>query len=368
MWEEKKPGGKVKYYERYKDPLTGLTKTATMTIASTGRKRDRQIAEEALKRKIAQITAVGQKPDDLTFQELCRRRVEWQKRNCKLQTAVSSESYLRTLTRIVGPETLVKRLTASSAEQAIGCDNPVTYNERLKHFKSLIHWGYRYDLIDDISYLDKMQRRKEPPVREKDKFKYLEREEITKLLAGMKEERWRLLTEFLILSGLRIGEAIALLDEDLDTKTREISVNKTYAIHTDRISSTKTDTSDRIVYMQDELLECVKKIKAFVKQSKVRFAFQSDIFFPDDDGAYIKYDSYRQYFGDYTQRLIGRRLTPHALRHTHTAMLAEAGIPLEAISRRLGHADSRITREVYLHVTEKMEEREREKIRQIQIL
>lgn len=58
-------------------------------------------------------------------------------------------------------------------------------------------------------------------------------------------------------------------------------------------------------------------------------------------------------------------------RSTHcgilTAMLAEAGVPLEAISRRLGHADSKITREVYYHVTEKMKEKENEMIKKVRI-
>lgn len=368
MWEEKKPGGKVKYYERYKDPLTGRTKTVTMTMPSAGRKKDSRIAEEILKRKIDTLTANRQTSTNLTFSELCRRRIEWQQRNCKPQTASSSEVYLNTLKRLLGDETLVHRLSASVAEEALDCDSPVKYNERLKHFKSLIRWGYRYDLVGDISYLSKMQKRKEPPVREKDKYKYLERDEIAELLASMKMENWKLLTEFLILSGLRIGEALALNDADVDTDRREISVNKTYSLVTYEISSTKTDTSDRIVYMQDELLECVRKIRQYVRHQKIRFAFQSDLFFPNEDGDHLHYHAYRKYLEECTEHLLGRRLSPHALRHTHTAMLAESGVPLEAISRRLGHADSKITRDVYMHVTQRMEERERERIRGIHFL
>jgi integrase len=40
--------------------------------------------------------------------------------------------------------------------------------------------------------------------------------------------------------------------------------------------------------------------------------------------SYISYDVYAKYFRENTERIIGRRLTPHSLRHTHTAMLAEA--------------------------------------------
>ena len=44
-------------------------------------------------------------------------------------------------------------------------------------------------------------------------------------------------------------------------------------------------------------------------------------------------------------------LTPHSLRHTHTSLLAEAGVGLEEIMERLGHIDDDTTRNVYLHVT-----------------
>ncbi len=35
-------------------------------------------------------------------------------------------------------------------------------------------------------------------------------------------------------------------------------------------------------------------------------------------------------------------LTPHSLRHTHTSLLAEAGVPLEQIMDHLGHTDDKL--------------------------
>lgn len=48
---------------------------------------------------------------------------------------------------------------------------------------------------------------------------------------------------------------------------------------------------------------------------------------------------------------LNEKLTPHSLRHTHTILLAEAGVGLEEIMDRLGHADNDTTRKIYLHVT-----------------
>lgn len=366
MYKRKLPSGNIQYGEWYTDPFTGKQKRAYVTIKPTGRKSDDRVAENALKAKIRELTAYSQCPKDLTFRELCDRRVQWQQLHDKPQTAYSSESYLRVLSHMIGDDVLVSKLTAPFVEKALAADSPVTYNERLKHFKSCIRWGYRNDLVSDIGYLDKLQRAKEPPVREKDKYKYLEKDEIRTVLDGMKEDRWRLLTEFLILSGLRIGEAAALLDSDVDDDT--IHVTKTYNVAIDQTSTTKTEASARDVHIQGELADCIRRIRLFVRKREILFGFRSELFFPDDDGNHLHYDSYRQYFGDQTEKLIGRRLTPHSLRHTHTAMLAEAGVPLEAISHRLGHADSKITRDVYYHVTSKMREKENQMLDQVKIL
>ena len=46
----------------------------------------------------------------------------------------------------------------------------------------------------------------------------------------------------------------------------------------------------------------------------------------------------------------------------------EQGIDKDSISRRLGHANSRITEEIYLHVTKKLEEKQNEQIKEVKIL
>ncbi|WP_406589693.1 tyrosine-type recombinase/integrase [Bacillus atrophaeus] len=48
---------------------------------------------------------------------------------------------------------------------------------------------------------------------------------------------------------------------------------------------------------------------------------------------------------------IDKKLTPHTLRHTHTSLLAEAGVDLQRIMDRLGHTEDKTTTQVYLHIT-----------------
>jgi integrase len=47
---------------------------------------------------------------------------------------------------------------------------------------------------------------------------------------------------------------------------------------------------------------------------------------------------------------VGRRISLHALRHTHASSLIAAGIDILTISRRLGHANPSVTLSVYGHL------------------
>lgn len=43
------------------------------------------------------------------------------------------------------------------------------------------------------------------------------------------------------------------------------------------------------------------------------------------------------------------QMTPHGLRHLHASLLLAEGLPLPAVSQRLGHANTQVTASVYAH-------------------
>ena len=53
---------------------------------------------------------------------------------------------------------------------------------------------------------------------------------------------------------------------------------------------------------------------------------------------------------------IKKNITSHFFRHTHVSKLAELGVEWEVVRRRVGHKDSKTTKEIYFHVTEKMQD------------
>ena len=247
--------------------------------------------------------------------------------------------------------------------------NPTTLNEMLRSFKTLMTWAYRNDYIASVEWLRKLERYPEPTTREKNAEKFLERNELTVLLPELKVDVNRYLITFLALSGLRVGEALALTKDDVDLTARLIHVTKTRDAVTGEVQDgAKTYMSNRSVYIQDELLDLCREISLYMKRMALACGFRTSLFFSDFDGRPLQYDTLNKYFRENCERVLHRRLTLHSLRHTHASLMFEGGASLDAVSLRLGHSDSRITKEIYLHVTEKLREQYNQTFDTIRIL
>ncbi|MEG1138326.1 MAG: site-specific integrase, partial [Lachnospiraceae bacterium] len=274
--------------------------------------------------------------------------------------------------KVLGRDTLVNKLSAQYIRDrmlSIEADSG-TINELLKRSKSILRWGYNNEYMNDISYLDKIQPLPDSTYREKVEDKYLEADDFKLLLNGMNVLLWELVSKFLGLSGLRIGEAIALENVDIDFKNRLIHISKTFDVNNLVETSTKTLTSHREIYMQEELYEVCRDIKAcMLRQGLTNGYGKSRLFLQGPTGDHIKYYAYNKYVKENGLRTLNREnITPHIFRHTHTCMLAENGVQLDTISRRLGHGDSKITKDVYSHVTKRIKQNDYDQVAKVRIM
>ena len=359
MWIEPLKNGKFRAVERYEDPLTGKEKKISVTI-DRNTAPARKAAQKTLEEKIQGKQHITTK-DNITLGELADRYLANQKQELKPSSYIQTDHHIRQLMKIIGPDCIVSRLTAGIVSDKLRSagKTPYTTNRDMKYFKAMIRWGYVNDLVEDKEWLDKIQKVTDRQNGiEKTEEKYLESEELKTLINGM-EGQDRLITEFLALSGLRIGELLALEDSDIDGE----GIHVTKDMYNGVINETpKTDSSNRVVYVQPELVSVVAKIRRLTRAVKFALGDRSARFMV------FSYPAYRRTLQKAGNELLGRNVTPHMLRHTHTSLLAEQGIPLEAISRRLGHHDSKITREIYLHVTEKRKKMENAMIAAVKIL
>jgi len=203
---------------------------------------------------------------------------------------------------------------------------------------------------------------------EKEIPKYLEKEDLATFLkiahdAGLKSDY----TTFLVLAytGLRAGELCALKWADIDFEGHTIKVARTYYNPKNNIikyelQPPKTKSSRRVINVAKRVTDELEIHR--VKQNKFKMLNRDR--WHDEDFIFCvpRYPGYPIYIKLIEGRMarllkisgLSKDLTPHSLRHTHTSLLAEAGVGLEEIMERLGHSDDDITRKVYLHVTKDM--------------
>ena len=354
-----------KFVERYTDPMTGKTRRVSV-VMEKNTAQSRKLAAVALSEKIDK--ALLPQAPKLTLKELVDLYASEQLRTVKQSTYKRNCGACKSIMKILGADTLVENLNAGYIRERFLATGrtPGTMNEWMTRLKALLRWGYRNDYISSIAYLDKIERFKDVSHRKKIEDKFLESTEVKKLLDGMNITKWKILTEFLVLSGLRFGEAAALERSDIDLKKREIHVSKNYDCINDLVTTPKTDYSIRDVYIQDELLKTCKNA-LLLSQSDNIIQF-SNLLFPGTVQEHVDYYAYAKYLRETSLHVIGRKITPHALRHTHASLLMEQGVDIDSISKRLGHNDSHVTREIYLHVTKKLEAKRKMQLKEVKVL
>lgn len=94
-----------------------------------------------------------------------------------------------------------------------------------------------------------------------------------------------------------------------------------------------------------------KRQDEFRRQFGPDYHADLDLIFANPDGAPLKPDSISAAVSLLFRRLkLPKGASLHSLRHTHTSHLLASGVPLPAISARLGHASIRTTQEIYAHM------------------
>lgn len=201
----------VRYTEAYIDPRTGRRRHVSITLPDHKIATQRQ-ASDALARRIELLTTDQDAPARLTVARLVDLYLDYQARTVRPQTVRSNGLRLRAVVSALGPDTLVSALSAPYITRALMAadSTPTTYNGRLTRLCAVLRWAYRSRYIDKLDYLDGLTRLRDSAPAEARRRKYLEPGELSALLSGMDSAKWRLVTALLALTGLRVGELIAL--------------------------------------------------------------------------------------------------------------------------------------------------------------
>jgi integrase len=193
-----------------------------------------------------------------------------------------------------------------------------------------------------------------PPVPEGE-IMILTEEQIGAMLRHLDGRTLRPIVSFLLGTGARRGEALALRWKDVDFDSGivriERSLEQTKAGL--RFKSPKTRHGRRNVAISPWLLAELKAHRTRQQERRLSLgqgkAAPDDLVFARWDGAVRAPHWLTQKFAQATAAL-KINATLHGLRHTHVSQLIAAGLDVLTVSRRIGHASAATTLDVYGHM------------------
>lgn len=163
---------------------------------------------------------------------------------------------------------------------------------------------------------------------------------------------------FVLNTGLRCGEMIALTWDDVDFENRKILVNKTATVVSSDgiviVNPPKTKSSIRDVPLTNEALRILKE----QKRRKVVNVENSEYVFVGDNGKLISNQNYSRTLSYICEKNGITPISMHSLRHTFATRCIEAGMKPKTLQAILGHSNISMTMNRYVHVTDDEKSRE----------
>lgn len=371
MWVEtltNSKGTRYKYCERYELP-TGETRKVSITLNSNSTYARKQASIE-LQNKIKDVIKQLHLDPNITMYEVAHLWLEHTEPTVKIATHINHTLHVKKIFTYIDTSIPLVKVTPIMVENMI---HNVYYKEELSYYyaksilttvRAIFRHAKRRRIIQDIHEIEDISVKKKPFTHTeiaKKQNKFIDAVELKSVLSQLTKlaPRVALLIEFMSLTGLRIGELLALRYCDYDEKKATININGTLQYFYKNGSDIKRGTPKNIYSVRDVTLDarCVKILNSIITDNK-----RQSLWFKgyEEQGYIFTAKRGNPYDMQYINKLLkqvhieGKHLTTHIFRHTHISILAELGIPLKAIMQRVGHNDPATTLSIYTHVTQHM--------------
>ena len=391
MWIQKKinsKGTRYLYREEFKHPITNKSITVSVTLNSNSNKAQKEAVQLLQEKFNAKTETATSKKDaminTLTFYEVADKWEEYTRPTVKAETSRNHQQYIRRIKQAVPSSLLLLDFTPNTAERIV---HDMYYKEILSFaycsatlniIKCIMKYAKKQEYIKamqrttdyeySITDFTEIKLKKRPSTKEELQAKankFLDADELKYCLQqidGM-NHRIALAMEFISLTGLRVGEMLALRIQDYSKEKKLVNVNGTIVKSAANGSDIQRGTPKNEYSYRDVTLNkrAIDILEWFILENKRRK--WKDPTYRDKDGYIFTTrtgNPYNvQYINKYLRkvRIPNKHISSHIFRHTHISILAEKGVELKAIMNRVGHNDPNTTLSIYTHVTEAMQEK-----------
>lgn len=223
--------------------------------------------------------------------------------------------------------------------------------------KRILQYGVTMQAISSNPARDVVLPRNTQKAKRK-KVKHFENQDLKKFLdylEGLDQAKYRNLYEatlyrFLLATGCRINEALALSWSDIDLENATISITKTLN-HLGQINSPKSKASYRDIDIDQGTITMLKTYQLRQIQEAWKLGRTETVVFSD----FIHDYPNNKTLGNRLKTRFKRAGVPnigfHGFRHTHASLLLNSGIPYKELQYRLGHSTLSMTMDIYSHLS-----------------
>ncbi len=177
----------------------------------------------------------------------------------------------------------------------------------------------------------------EPAHEPKDEIDFLTQEDTQQLLEANKNDECYPLILTILRTGLRIGEALGIHEEQVDRRTGMLIVNRQFDKSQNKVVKRTKGKRSRVIYLIDEVLSVLP-------------TSSSGPIFRKKDGSKISSDYFLKFIlPKACARANVKKINPHGLRHTFSAHYLMSGGNIWDLSKILGHHSVRVTEKYYAH-------------------
>lgn len=366
MWIEDLPNGKYKFFERYKDPYTEKLKKVSVTMEKKTPQAKNQAAlllQEKINKKLktnnvksvtfGEIYSLFYRQWEKTVKESTKHTYLFVDNIIKKE--INNDILLVNIDRRFIQEKLDKILEEKSYQTAT--------RVRIR-LKNIFEYALNYSYIDnnEVTFTSVPKPPETIEEIEQKREKFLTMEEIKKLIDSLNSkvynQKYGDMVLVLALTGMRYGELVALQLKNIDFQNKKIEIAGNFdSIHKIK-TIPKTRKSIRNIKVSEAALEAIKRQIIRLTERFQPLTDDDYIFCFDVWNSPITLPTFSQIIKKYGAIAgIEKNLSSHVFRHSHISYLAEAGLPIKSIMDRVGHANAKMTLEIYSHTTKDMEDR-----------
>lgn len=158
------------------------------------------------------------------------------------------------------------------------------------------------------------------------------------------------LYKFLLATGCRINEALALSWSDIDLDNSVVHITKTLNCEME-LNSPKSKSGYRDIDIDTETVAMLKKYQRKQTQEAWKLGRTETVVFSDFIKPYPSSKAASDRLKSHLKKAGVNNIGFHGFRHTHASLLLNSGIPYKELQHRLGHSTLSMTMDTYSHLS-----------------